>query len=126
MIYCDTSALVKLLKRETETDALEALLANQQVATSELARAELRRAVMRYDPSLAPGVATLLASIHLVPLTTQLLDEAGALQPASLRSLDAIHLASALLLSVELTALITYDERMLEAAQALGVRVVAP
>jgi predicted nucleic acid-binding protein len=67
-----------------------------------------------------------LASIHLVRLDDQLLERAAELDPVSMRSLDAIHLAAALGVGDELAAVVTYDARMSEAAQALGLPVVAP
>ena len=67
-----------------------------------------------------------LATIHLIRLDDELLERAAELEPASIRSLDAIHLAAALSLGADLAAVVTYDNRMLTAAQAIGLPVVTP
>jgi predicted nucleic acid-binding protein len=89
-------------------------------------RTELRRAVARAAPDLLPAADALLARLRLVRLDAPLLDAAGRLGPAPLRSLDAIHLQSALLLGDELDALITYDARQGAAARDIGLVVRAP
>ncbi|MGH7758972.1 MAG: PIN domain-containing protein [Candidatus Dormibacteria bacterium] len=67
-----------------------------------------------------------LASIHLLHLDQAILDRASAVEPGSLRSLDALHLASALALGEQLGALLTYDRRMIEGAMAIGIPVTSP
>lgn len=127
-LYLDTSALVKLLVREPESGALRDYLRSQQNAVravSSLARTELRRAAARSSSSLTAGVDKLLGRLTLLRVDDALMDTAGRLPPASLRSLDALHLASALRIP-SLTALVTYDERMAQAAAELGMPVAAP
>ena len=126
--YLDTSALVKLAVREAHSDSLRELTRTLDVlATSALARTELRRAVTRFGATARTAAEGLLEEVHLVPLTDPLLDQAGALRVPEvpfLRSLDAIHLVSARLLpDVEV---VTYDERMADAARAVGLAVVTP
>ncbi len=95
--------------------------------TSALSRVEVVRAV---QASRAPAVAQAhrqLARLHQVNLDTALLDSAASLAPATtLRSLDAIHLASAQLLGADLRAVVTYDQRMAAAAMAFGMTVDTP
>ena len=126
--YLDTSALVKLVVAEAETPALRAWLeSNSPVAvTSDLARTELFRAVRRVDPSRSPHARSVLDALIVISLTSHIFDAAGLLDPVVLRSLDAIHLAAALELGDDLDALVTYDDRMGEAARALGIRVLSP
>ncbi|WP_309114482.1 type II toxin-antitoxin system VapC family toxin [Saccharothrix sp.] len=128
MIYFDTSALVKLVQTEAETAALQEWIEARhgvRLTTSTLARVELVRAV-RHEGDPAVRVATrLLVELHQMPMTMDLLDAAGAL-PVPLRSLDAIHLASALRLRGELSAFVAYDKRLLAAADELGLPVASP
>ena len=127
-LYLDTSALVKLLTVEVETRALRAFLVErpgERRVSSALTRTELRRAARRVDAALLPAAERLLAGLALVRLADDLLDTAGRLGSAPVRSLDAVHLASALRVT-PLTALLTYDHRMADAAGALGLPVAAP
>jgi len=126
VLYLDTSAVVKLLIKENESLALRAYLGNHDWASSALVRTELVRALSRVDPSLVPRALDLLAQPNLLAIDTHVLDTAARLSPPSLRSLDAIHLASALQLRDELTAFVAYDDRLLAAASALGMPVVSP
>jgi predicted nucleic acid-binding protein len=111
---------------EPETPALVRALRGRTVVASELVRTELRRAVLRAAPGRLGAAEALLGRLLLVRLDSELLDGAGRLAPAELRTLDAIHVQSALLLGDELEALITYDARQAAAAQAAGVRVSSP
>jgi len=117
---------VKFVIDEAESPALVEAVREPALYASDLVRAELRRAVARRRPDRLKAADKLLARLRLVPLTPELLDAAGRLAPAGLRSLDAIHVQSALLLGDELDALITYDDRMAEAAGAAGLTVRAP
>jgi predicted nucleic acid-binding protein len=124
-VYLDSSAIVKLVVREPETDALLGFLAPGQLqVTSALARVEVVRAVRRHGR--AATARALLDSLSLLALDDALLDHAAAIDGGELRSLDAIHIASAQQLEGELHALVTYDQRMLTAAQALGLPVDQP
>ncbi len=126
--YLDTSALVKIVAKEPESAALRSWLLGEDriLVTSDLARTELMRAVRRTDPSLAPRARRLLDGLIIMTLPTSVYDAAGRLEPVTMRSLDAIHLASALALGDDLDELVTYDDRLAEAARANGVTVVAP
>ncbi len=126
--YVDTSAVVKLLVAEVETGALRQELARwPRRASSALLGVELLRAVRRAGlPALQAVARRQLASIHLLRLDQAILDRAAALEPGSLRSLDALHLASALALGEQLGALLTYDRRMIEGAMAIGIPATSP
>lgn len=126
MLYLDTSAVVKLLIAEKEFRALRAYIGHQDWASSALLRTELPRALVRVDSSVVPRALDLLAHGNLLVIDTRVLDTAARLPPPSLRSLDAIHLASALELRDELTAFVAYDDRLLAAASALGMPVASP
>lgn len=126
LIALDTSGLTKLIISEPESPALVLALRGEILLASELVRTELRRAVARAAPELMSAVDALLAQLRLVRLDAQLLDAAGRLAPPRSRSLDAIHLQSALLLGDELDAFITYDARQADAARAAGLTVRSP
>jgi predicted nucleic acid-binding protein len=127
MIYCDSSALTKLLKPEAASAELHSFLGDKSfLIGSELLRTELARAVGRYSPQHMLAVHAILERMDLIPVDGALLDSAGALLPASLRTLDAIHLASALLVRTELEAFVCYDRRLLDAASDLGLPVASP
>ncbi|HWH30915.1 MAG TPA: type II toxin-antitoxin system VapC family toxin [Mycobacteriales bacterium] len=127
-LYLDTSALAKLLVVEAETPALRAYLRgrrdSRRVACG-LVRAELRRVAVRLPGDLLPAAERLLKGLVLVPVDDALLDTAGTLGPAVPRTLDAVHLAAALRVA-PVDALVTYDDRMADAATGLGLQVVAP
>ncbi|MDR2723117.1 MAG: type II toxin-antitoxin system VapC family toxin [Cellulomonadaceae bacterium] len=125
--YLDTSALVKLVVAEAETPALMAWVGrNDTHASSDLARTELFRAVRRVTPDRMVAARDVLDRLLLITLTSTIMEHAGILNPAVLRSLDAVHLAAAMILGDELDGLVTYDDRLAEAASAHGIRVVAP
>lgn len=126
--YVDTSALVKLVVAEAETAALRRWLAmaDRVPVSCDLARTELMRAVRRVAPERLVTARTVLDSVALLEVTPAVFEEAGRLDPTILRSLDAVHLAAALTLGDQLEAMVTYDERLAEAARANGVPVVAP
>jgi predicted nucleic acid-binding protein len=94
--------------------------------SSALLRVEALRACARYGADEVARAASALAGLALVPLDDQVLEAAATLTPAELRSLDAIHLATALSLGGELGAMFVYDERLAAAALAAGIRVEAP
>jgi uncharacterized protein len=133
LFYADTSALVKLIRAEPESTALRTFLADDELVCSELALAEVPRAIRRAsatEPKLrrAPLLEhahDLLDAVALLPLDAELLQLAGSLAEPALRTLDAIHVASALGLS-PLDGFISYDERQAAAARLAGLRTVAP
>jgi predicted nucleic acid-binding protein len=137
VIYLDTSAIIKLLRWEPETDALAAHLeahADQDLVTSALSTVEVARALT------AAGAADIAdravpradrieigdAVIPAVAITGPVLTVARTLPPAVLRSLDAIHVATAVLVGRSLDHLVTYDKRMIAAAEAAGISARAP
>ena len=126
--YLDTSALVKLVVSEAETAALRAWMgeAERTPVSCDLARTELLRAVRRAAPDRVVQARAVLDSITLLEVTTATFEEAGRLDPTVLRSLDAVHLAAALSLGDDLDGIVTYDERLAEAAQSNGVPVTSP
>lgn len=139
MIYLDTSAIVKLVREEPQSTALLEFLtpdAAPPLFTSQLAITEVKRALHAAgEPDLAkaaastgpPTVVIPGQRILALPITADLVSAAGDLLPGSpLRSLDAIHVATALRAADDLTALITYDLRMGRAATSLGLPVAAP
>lgn len=126
--YLDTSALVKLVVAEPETAALRRWLrrAERTPVSSDLARAELLRAVRRAAPDRAERARQVLDGLTLLTLSTATFEAAGRLEPDLLRTLGALHLASALELGDDLEAVVTYDERLAAAVSASGVPVLAP
>ena len=129
MIALDSSALVKLVLDEPESPALETWLSARlplTVTASDLVRVEVIRAVARTGPAGVPRARALLAGVDLVPLSPDLPELAAALAPPSLRSLDAVHLATALNLGSALDAFVVYDERLAQAATDAGLPVVTP
>jgi predicted nucleic acid-binding protein len=125
--YLDSSAIVKLAVREPESLALRRYLRRRQpLVSSALARTEVLRTLLAAgDEAMARGRAV-LQRIDLVRVNDRILNAAGVLRPSDLRSLDAIHLATAQELGGELRALVTYDDRMAAAAKQLGYRIVQP
>ena len=126
--YIDTSALVKLVVREPETDSLRDWLAEtpRDPVTCDLARTELLRAVRRVAPDLLVQARMVLDLVTITDVTTAVFEAAGRLDPAILRTLDAIHVAAALDLGDDLEGMVTYDERLAQAAEQNGIRVRSP
>ena len=123
----DSSALVKLAVREQESDELRRYLRRRRpLVCSALARTEVARALLPLGPETVRRGGEVLARVDLIRVNDRVLTAAGAMVPGDLRSLDAIHLATAQQLGDDLARLITYDERMAEAARALGWSVAAP
>lgn len=121
---------MKLVQKEAESDALRRYLRRYRSddrVTSCLARVEVVRAVAAGGAEAIAKARRQLARIHRINLDSALLDMAATTGPGSvLRSLDAMHLASAQLLGAELRAVVTYDQRMATAATALGLVVDSP
>jgi predicted nucleic acid-binding protein len=128
LLYLDSSALVKLVRREPETDALVAALPpDAKLVASEIAEVEVLRALRRAagDTTAGPGRSA-LESVRLLPLSPPIRQRACELAPAELRALDAIHVATALHLGDLLEGVYAYDNRLIEAAEGAGLRVLAP
>lgn len=125
--YLDSSAIVKLVVREPESAALRRYLrARRPYLASALVRTEVARAVLPNGDAAGRQAAETLQRFDLVRINNRILNGAGSMQPAALRSLDAIHLATAQLLGDAVGVVVTYDERMAEAARALGFTVASP
>ena len=124
--YLDSSAIVKLVVREPESAALRRYIRRRRLVSSALARAEVARAVMPLGETASRRARDVLSRIDLVRINDRVLTMAGAMEPASLRTLDAIHLATASLFGATLSRIVCYDERISRAAEAGGWRVTAP
>jgi predicted nucleic acid-binding protein len=125
--YLDASAIVKLAIREPESAALRRYLRRKRpLVSSALARTEVLRALLPAGEEAVARGRSVLQRLDLVRVNDRVLHAAGVLHPPELRSLDAIHLATAQQLGHELTALVTYDDRMVTAAKELGYRIVQP
>jgi predicted nucleic acid-binding protein len=129
VIYLDTSALLKLFLAEGESDAFRRWLSDRQgttLVTSDLTRLETLRACRRNYSDLILTAQAFLGLLDTVALDFAIIEEAVQVGPADLRSLDAIHLASALAIREELTAFVSYDQRLCDAATAAGLEPVSP
>jgi hypothetical protein len=129
MIYLDSAAVVKLVHSEPETAALRAWLderADTGWTSSVLVEVESFRALSRYAPQAVTRLPVVLNQIEMIDLTSRIRAMAQAVEPAAVRSLDAIHLATALYQRSALVSFVTYDKRLLDAARAAGLPVSAP
>lgn len=125
--YLDTSAFVKLVRDERESDALTEWTAGRGICSSDLLRTEARRALSAADETGQARVEWLLEQMWLIRLAPDVFDEAGHLRTdVPLRSLDAVHIAAARRLGRDLEGIATYDGRMAAAASELGIAVAAP
>lgn len=125
--FLDSSAVTKLVVAEPESAALAERLAGQVLVGSALLVTEVSRAVRRVlGRSHDALLAEVLRMIDLVAVDRAVLSAAADLEPATLRSLDAVHLASALVLGDRLDVLIGYDDRLVTAARAAGLTVERP
>lgn len=126
-LYVDSSALVKLAVAEPESKALlQYLRRHRPHVTSALARTEVARALAPLGAvAVGRGVAV-LQRVELIRVSDKVLRHAGTLEPPELRSLDAIHLATAQLLQPGLRSIVTYDDRMTNAARAMKLLVRSP
>jgi uncharacterized protein len=130
MLYLDTSALMKLIRRERESDSLADWLDTQTPApwvSSMLIEVELPRAIRRLEPSLIADVPAIVARVARYEIDEVVRAAAAAYPDTALRSLDAIHLATAdAVFGTQLTVFVSYDERLLTAAAAVGLPTAAP
>lgn len=129
MIYLDSSALLKLVRAEEHSAPLAAWLGNRpdvSLVSSAVARVEVLRACRRIDERLVEQGAAVLDMLDVVPIDADVLVAASELPGPGLRSLDAIHVASALALDPDLESFVAYDERLLGAAAAAGLVVIQP
>ena len=129
MIYVDTSALLKLVKDdEPEADALRRFVYRTapDLASSARLAVEARRAMLRNRPDGLPKVDLILNDVGLLGVSDAVIESAGRLPDPLLRSLDAINLATALLIRDDLEAVLTYDDRLAVASAAHGLAVLSP
>jgi predicted nucleic acid-binding protein len=129
MIYLDSAAVVKLVHAEPESQALRDWLderAETGWISSALVEIEAFRALARHAPAAVVRLHPVLDQIELIDLSPRIRILAQTVQPAAVRSLDAIHLGTALHTRSVLTSFVTYDKRLLDAAAAAGLPAVAP
>jgi predicted nucleic acid-binding protein len=130
LIYIDTSALIKLVKDdEPEGPALRAYVraaTDRRFVSSALVTVEARRGVLRFDPRSLPRTDLLLSDVIKVEMSAAVLESASRLPDPMLRSLDAIHLATALSIRTDLDVVLSYDQRLLAAAASHGLPTAAP
>jgi uncharacterized protein len=132
VIYLDSSALVKLVRVEAESVALVTWINRQQalpLVASTLVEVEVPRTLRRSQPGVLGGVASVLSRLHRIEIGSAVRAIAGAYPDPMLRSLDAIHLATADLLAASgktITAFVTYDKRLAAAARQTGLPVIMP
>ena len=127
-LYLDSSAFVKLVVEEPESAAVRAFLADRPVrrVSSALLRTESLRAIRHLGSDALATVREGLRRVDLIGIDDRILDAAGTLEPRVLRTLDAIHLATALAVGDDLETIVTYDERMIEAGRLIGLSTTTP
>lgn len=127
LVYLDTSAFAKLFTPEPESPALRRHLRGRSfLVSSSLLRTEALRIALRLTQTQVADARRLLRLVAFVHLTHDVLDAGGLLPPSTMRSLDAIHVATALSLGDDLAELVTYDDRMAAAAAGHGIAVASP
>lgn len=125
-IYIDSSAILKLILREAESEAVISI-PRARFITSEISRVEVIRAILRYEPSALKIAEQVLKNLNFVRIDSQTLIQAERLPDRiSLRALDAIHIAVAAKMGLKINSVLTYDKQMAKAAQALGFEVLSP
>jgi len=129
LYYADTSAVIKLLVEESHSKAFAAFYdahADAEWVSSALLRIELTRAVSRAMPALLPDARDLLLAFSFVAIDDDIVEGAMNEPDRGLRSLDAIHLATARVLGEDLDAIVSYDVRLLKAATDAGLATASP
>ncbi len=129
LYYADTSAVIKLLVEETDSNAFAAFYdahSEAEWVSSALLRIEVMRAVARARPALLPAARDMLLAFSYIAIDGDVVEGAMNEPDRSLRSLDAIHLATARILAPELDALVTYDDRLRKASTDAGLVTVSP
>ncbi len=124
----DSSALVKLIVNEPKSQSFSTWLKNckHDLFVSEIAHTEVARAIARVDANLQGHLKNVLERFGTIRVSSQILTIAGVLTPTNLRTLDAIHLASCLILGDDLKGFVTYDSAQADAASHNGITVIAP
>lgn len=129
LYYADTSAVIKLLVEETHSKAFVAFYdtyAEAEWVSSALLRIEATRATIRAMPALLPDARDLLLAFSFIAMDDEIVEGAMNEPDRGLRSLDAIHLATARLLGEDLDAIVSYDDRLLKAADDAGLPTLSP
>lgn len=127
MIYVDTSAALKLVWSERESAAVTALLnIRTDLVSSALLAVEARRGAIRNDVRALPRIDLMLSQFTLLAISEAIIESASRLPDPMLPSLDAIHLATALLVREDIDALVSYDDRLLASAAAHGISTASP
>jgi uncharacterized protein len=126
VLYMDTSAFLKTVWDEAESVALSGFIGNRVTVSSKLLAVEARRSTLLVAETMLPRTDLVLADVRLIAVTDTVLESAGRLPDPVLRTLDAIHLATALLIREDVEALVTYDTRLAAAARANGLMVATP
>jgi len=129
LIYLDTSAFIKLVKHEAESTAMSEYLrksTEQVLASSQLLAVEARRSTLRGAPKQLPRVDLMLDRVVQIAISGAVIEAASQLPDPMLRSLDAIHLATVLLIREDIDVLLSYDERLVAAAAAHGIQTASP
>ncbi len=129
LYYADTSAVIKLLAEESHSKAFAAFYdshADAEWVSSALLRIELVRTVARAAPALLPDARDLLSAFSYVAIDDEVVEAAMNEPDRALRSLDAIHLATARILAEDLDGLVTYDARLAKAASDAGLAALSP
>ena len=129
LYYADTSAVIKLLAEESHSQAFAAFYdghADAEWVSSALLRIELTRAVTRAMPALLPDARDLLSAFSYIAIDDDFVEGAMNEPDRGLRSLDAIHLATARILGGDLSAIVSYDDRPLKAAADAGLGIESP
>ena len=126
--YLDTSVATKLVVEEPGSEALSAWIKDQgpSFVASELLRVELLRACRRHSPDALARAREVIDSATLMSVTTDICIDAAGIDPAVVRSLDAVHIATALAIGDDLKGVVTYDQRMADGCRIYGLPVVAP
>jgi predicted nucleic acid-binding protein len=127
-VYFDTSALLKLILVEQESPDLRQHLIDHgvQIIVSEVAAVELLRGARRHSLTLDAECMALLNRTVLLPLSRSVRERASGLKPVELRTIDAIHLATALEIESDLDSMVCYDRRLVDAAEAVGIETHSP
>lgn len=129
LYYADTSAVIKLLAEESHSRAFAAFYdahADAEWVSSALLQVEVTRAVTRAMPALLPDARDLLSAFSYIAIDNDIVKGAMNEPDRGLRSLDAIHLATARIFGADLSAIVSYDDRLLKAAADAGLDTASP
>jgi predicted nucleic acid-binding protein len=129
VIYFDSSALVKLVKAEPESRALAVWIderAAERSVSSTLAKVEVLLAVRRGGDRFVERARSMIDELDLLAISDEVIDSAAVVDSPGLRSLDAIHLATALSIRDALTGMVVYDRRLFDAAARVGLDPIRP